>query len=226
MSLNEFTSSELVEFKGSKKGIIVNIKRKATFDEIKSSIIDRLESSIGFFNGAKICSINCECLSDIQIIMLKDDISSKFDVEFIEEENKKEITTFKTKYVNNLRSGENIEFDGDVIVMTDMKSGSQVSATCNVVVMGDISSGARVVARGNVTVMGSVSGFIHAGSNGNKNAYVVAGNLNPKVLQIAGNIAVAPDDEINESNKQNRPEIAFVSNDTIVIESYLPKTIK
>ena len=227
MSLNEFTSSELVEFKGSKKGIIVNVKRKATFDEIKSSIIDRLESSIGFFNGAKICSINCEYLSDIQIIMLKDDISSKFDVEFIEEEeNKKEITTFKTKYVNNLRSGENIEFDGDVIVMTDMKSGSQVSATCNVVVMGDISSGARVVARGNVTVMGSVSGFIHAGSNGNKNAYVVAGNLNPKVLQIAGNIAVAPDDENNESNKQNRPEIAFISNDTLVIESYLPKTIK
>jgi len=226
MSLNEFTASELVEFKGSKKGIIVNIKRKATFDEIKSSIIDRLESSIGFFNGAKICSINCECLSDIQIIMLKDDISSKFDVEFIEEENKKEITTFKTKYVNNLRSGENIEFDGDVIVMTDMKSGSQVSATCNVVVMGDISSGARVVARGNVTVMGSVSGFIHAGSNGNKNAYVVAGNLNPKVLQIAGNIAVAPDDEINESNKQNRPEIAFISNDILVIESYLPKIIK
>ena len=227
MSLNEFTSSELVEFKGSKKGIIVNIKRKATFDEIKSSIIDRLESSIGFFNGAKICSINCEYLSDIQIIMLKDDISSKFDVEFIEEEeNKKEIATFKTKYVNNLRSGENIEFDGDVIVMTDMKSGSQVSATCNVVVMGDISSGARVVARGNVTVMGSVSGFIHAGSNGNKNAYVVAGNLNPKVLQIAGNIAVAPDDENNESNKQNRPEIAFISNDTLVIESYLPKIIK
>ena len=226
MSVNEFTTGELVEFKGSKKGIIVNIKRKATFDEIKNSIIDKLESSIGFFNGAKICSINCEYLSDIQIMMLKDDISSKFDVEFIEEYNKKEITNFQTKYVTNLRSGENIEFDGDIIVMTDMKSGSQVSATCNVVVMGHISSGARVVASGNVIVMGSVSGFIHAGAHGNKNAYVVAGNLNPKVLQIAGNIAEAPDDENYEGNKQNIPEIAFVSNDIIVIESYLPKTIK
>ena len=117
MSVNEFTTGELVEFKGSKKGIIVNIKRKATFDEIKNSIIDKLESSIGFFNGAKICSINCEYLSDIQIMMLKDDISSKFDVEFIEEYNKKEITNFQTKYVTNLRSGENIEFDGDIIVM-------------------------------------------------------------------------------------------------------------
>ena len=31
MSLNEFTTSELVEFKGSKKGIIVNIKSKSNF---------------------------------------------------------------------------------------------------------------------------------------------------------------------------------------------------
>ena len=78
MSLNEFTTSELVEFKGSKKGI-------------------------GLFNGAKICSIRCEYLSDIQILMLKDDISSKFDVEFIEDYNKKEVISFQTKYVTNLR---------------------------------------------------------------------------------------------------------------------------
>ena len=226
MSVNEFTTGELVEFKGSKKGIIVNIKRKATFDEIKNSIIDKLESAIGFFNGAKICSINCEYLSDVQIMMLKDDISSKFDVEFVEEYRKKEVTSFQTKYVTNLRSGENIEFDGDIIVMKDMKSGSQVSATCNVVVMGDVSSGARVVANGNVMVMGSVQGFIHAGADGNENAYAVAGNLNPKVLQIAKNIAEAPEDESYDENKQGGPEIAFVSNGTIVIESYLPKTIK
>jgi septum site-determining protein MinC len=226
MSLNEFTTSELVEFKGSKKGIIVNIKREATFDEVKSNIINKLESSIGFFNGAKICSINCDYLSDIQIMMLKDDISSRFDVEFIEEIPIKKQKSFKTKYVNNLRSGENIEFDGDIIVMTDMKSGSQVSSTCNVVVMGDVSSGARVVANGNVIVMGSILGFIHAGANGNENAYAVAGNLNPKVLQIAKNIAEAPDEENYENNKQNGPEIAFVSNGTMVIENYLPKTIK
>ena len=226
MSLNEFTTSELVEFKGSKKGIIVNVKREATFDEVKSNIINKLESSIGFFNGAKICSINCDYLSDIQIMMLKDDISSRFDVEFIEDHPIKKQKSFKTRYVNNLRSGENIEFDGDIIVMTDMKSGSQVSSTCNVVVMGDVSSGARVVANGNVIVMGSILGFIHAGANGNENAYAVAGNLNPKVLQIAKNIAEAPDEENYENNKQNGPEIAFVSNGTMVIENYLPKTIK
>ena len=226
MSLKEFNTKGLVEFKGSKRGIIVNIKRVASFDEIKQSIVDRLESSVGFFNGAKICEINCECLSDIQIINIKDDILSRFDVEFVGEYENKEVYNFQTKYVNNLRSGENIEFDGDIIVMTDMKSGSQVSSTSNVVVMGNIDPGARVVANGNVIVMGRVKGFIHAGSLGNENAYVVANNLNAKVLQIAQNIAEAPDDENYEEEKLVSPEIALVSDGRIIIESYLPKVIK
>lgn len=225
MSLRELESKELVEFKGSKRGIIVNIKREASFEDIKQNLIDRLESSVGFFNGAKICEINSEYLSDIQIIQIKDDISSRFDIEFIEEKAEKEVIEFKTKYVSNLRSGENIEFNGDIIVMTDMKSGSRVSSTSNVVIMGDVSSGARVVANGNVVVMGSVKGFVHAGANGNDHAYVVANNLNAKILQIANNIAEAPDDE-NYEKKEIIPEIALVNDERIVIESYLPKTIK
>lgn len=225
MSLRELESKELVEFKGSKRGIIVNIKREASFEEIKQNLIDRLESSVGFFNGAKICEINSECLSDIQIIQIKDDISSRFDIEFIEEEEEKEVIEFKTKYISNLRSGENIEFNGDIIVMTDMKSGSRVSSTSNVVIMGDVSSGARVIANGNVIVMGSVKGFIHAGASGNENAYVVSNDLNARVLQIASNIAEAPDDE-NYEKKEIIPEIALVNDGRIVIESYLSKTTK
>ena len=62
----------------------------------------------------------------------------------------------------------------------------------------------RVVANGNVIVMGKVEGFIHAGAIGNKNAYVVANNLNPKVLQIAENIAEAPEMKIM-NKKNNKP---------------------
>lgn len=225
MSLRELESKELVEFKGSKRGIIVNIKREASFEEIKQNLIDRLESSVGFFNGAKIYEISSEYLSDIQIIQIKDDISSRFDIEFIEEKEEKEAIEFKTKYISNLRSGENIEFNGDIIVMTDMKSGSRVSSTSNVVIMGDVSSGARVIANGNVVVMGSVKGFVHAGASGNEHAYVVANNLNAKILQIANNIAEAPDDE-NYEKKEIIPEIALVNDGRIVIESYLSKTIK
>lgn len=227
MSLRESINQDIIEFKGSKEGIIVNIKQELPFEEIKETLINKLEASVGFFNGAKISKINSEFLSDVEILQLKDGISSKFDVEFIEDRITEEFANFNTKYVKSLRSGEHIEYDGDVVVLSDMKPGSQVISAYNTVVMGDIHSGAKIVAGGNVTVMGSILGFVHAGANGNQSAYVVSKNLRPKVLKIAEIIAEAPDDEdFSGEEKFESPDIAYVSNNRIVIESYLPLTGK
>ena len=227
MSFRKYSAEELIEFKGNKKGLIVNVKKVAPFEQVKESIIDRLEENVGFFNGAKIYQINSDYLNDVQMMMLEESITSKFDIEFVEEYKETYMNTFETKYVDNMRSGESIIFDGDVVVMSDMNPGSQVSSTRNVVVMGNIHSGARVVANGNIVVMGEVRGFVHAGAKGNNWAYVIANNLCPKILQIADNIAEAPDDEEEDIHKKNIiPEIAFVSKSRIVIESFLPKTLK
>jgi septum site-determining protein MinC len=225
MSFKASANEELVEFKGNKRGIVVNVKKKASFEEIRQSIIDKIESSVGFFNGAKICSINYDYLSDVQLLQLKEDITSKFDIEFIEQEIKVPYGVYETKYINNMRSGDNVEFEGDVVVMADMKPGCRVRATGSVVVMGDIRPGAKVISNGNVVVMGKVEGFIHAGARGNKNAYIVANNLNPMVLKIANYIAEAPDEDYTKSDDIS-PEIAFTSNEIIVIENYLPKKNK
>ena len=229
MSLRKYSTEELIEFKGNKKGLIINIKKVAPFEQVKESIIDRLEENVGFFNGAKIYQINSDYLNDVQMMMIEDAITSRFDIEFVEEKDKETyINTYETKYVDNMRSGEKVVFDGDVVVMSDMNPGSQVSSTRNVVVMGNINSGAKVVANGNIVVMGAVRGLVHAGATGNDSAYVIANSLCPKILQIADNIAEAPDDEYEESKNDKIiiPEIAFVSKDRIVIESFLPKTLK
>ena len=227
MSFRKYSTEELIEFKGNKKGLIINVKKVAPFEHVKASVIDRLEKNIGFFYGAKIYQINCDYLNDIQMIMLKDSITSKFDIEFVEDEKEAYVNTFETKYVDTMRSGENIVFDGDVVVMSDMNPGSQVISTRNVVIMGNIHVGAKVVANGNIVVMGKVQGFVHAGAKGNNWAYVIANNLCPKILQIANIIAEAPDDdESSENNERIIPEIAFVSKDRIVIESFSPKTLK
>ncbi|MFI3209686.1 MAG: septum site-determining protein MinC [Peptostreptococcaceae bacterium] len=222
--MDEITVSDLVEFKGSKNGLIVNIKKQMNFEDIRCAIIDKLESAVGFFNGAKINSINCDYLNDIQIIKIKDEIASKFDVEFMEEETVIEVnkTFIKTKYVNSLRSGINIESDGEVVVMTDMPSGSQITSGENVVVMGNVESGAKIVAKGNIVIMGYAKGFIYAGANSNENAYAVANEFKPKVIQIANCIAESPDDEFY-SEKIEGPEIAFLSDGMIIVDSYVPK---
>ncbi|AUN13257.1 cell division regulator (septum placement) [[Clostridium] sordellii] len=224
MSFKASANDELVEFKGNKRGIVINVKKDASFEEIKQSIVDKIGASVGFFNGAKICSINYNHLTDVQLLQLKEDITSRFDIEFIEEEINIPYGSYETKYVNNMRSGDNVEFEGDIVVMADMKPGCQVMATGSVVVMGDISPGAKVIAYGNVVVMGRVQGFIHAGANGNKNAYIVANNLNPMVLKIAKYIAEAPEEDYIQTYDIN-PEIAFANNETIVIESYSTKKI-
>ena len=143
MSLRKYSTEELIEFKGNKKGLIINIKKVAPFEQVKESIIDRLEENVGFFNGAKIYQINSDYLNDVQMMMIEDAITSRFDIEFVEEKDKETyINTYETKYVDNMRSGEKVVFDGDVVVMSDMNPGSQVSSTRNVVVIGNINSGA------------------------------------------------------------------------------------
>lgn len=228
MSLKKFSANDIVEFKGNKKGIIVNIKQVAPFEIVKNSIVDRLEEYVGFFNGAKICEINCDYLSDIQIMLIKEELISRFDIEFTDDYEKKQLGVFDTKYVKSLRSGENVSYDGDIVVMQDMNPGSQLTSIRDIVVMGSISAGARAIASGNIIVMGKVEGFVHAGANGNDRAYVVGNCLRPKILQIANNIAEAPDDDETDQEdvKEISPEIAFVSEGRIVIEDYLPKKYK
>ncbi|SHG88275.1 septum site-determining protein MinC [Tepidibacter thalassicus] len=199
---------DIVEFKGSKKGLIINVKECSDFEKIKEQIIKKIESAGRFFKGAKIVSINCKTLNDVEILHLKDIITSKFEIEFIEEEEEKEsifqgINEGPTKFIKNtVRSGTKIEFKG------------------NVVIVGDVNPGGQVIAHGNVLIMGSLRGVVHAGANGNRNAFVVAYNLDPIQLRIANIIAIAPEDNFQ---KPNWPEIAFIKDDYIIIEPYLNK---
>ncbi len=194
-----------IEFKGSKKGLFINIKECGDFETIKENLSEKMESSKNFFKGAKIASINCAGLSDIEKIALQDMLISKFEVQFVEEEEKKEafqgIQEGSTKFIRStLRSGTKIKFNG------------------NVVVIGDINPGGEVVANGNVIIMGSLRGVVHAGANGNRSAFVVAYNLDPMQLRIADIIAIAPEENFQ---KPNCPEIAIIKDHCITIEPYL-----
>ncbi|MCL1906176.1 MAG: septum site-determining protein MinC [Clostridiales bacterium] len=102
-----------------------------------------------------------------------------------------------------LRSGQNLHYDG------------------NVVIMGDVNPGAEVVASGHVLVMGSLRGLVHAGATGEEEATVTALALVPTQLRIAAHITRPPDDSGTELVKL--PEVARIKNDAVVIEEYQPQ---
>ena len=108
-----------------------------------------------------------------------------------------------TKFINaTVRSGQVIEYGG------------------NIVIIGDVNPGALIKARGNIVVLGSLKGVAHAGIDGNNDAIVAAYDLQPMQLRIGSVISRKPDENVVISGM---PEIARVSNGEVIIEPYLPR---
>jgi len=105
------------------------------------------------------------------------------------------------KIINKtLRSGQKVEYDGDVLIL------------------GDVNSDAYVVSSGSVIVMGNLRGVVHAGANGDETAVVMALKLGPQQIRISNYIARSPDEPDDEAEESNSPEIAYIENNAIVID--------
>ncbi|WP_297889686.1 septum site-determining protein MinC [Sulfurihydrogenibium sp.] len=101
------------------------------------------------------------------------------------------------KIINKtLRSGQTVEYDGDILIL------------------GDVNPDAYVIASGSIIVMGALRGVVHAGANGDETAIIMALKLMPQQLRIGGYIARSPD----SYEEVNQPEKAYIENNQIVIE--------
>jgi septum site-determining protein MinC len=74
-----------------------------------------------------------------------------------------------------------------------LRSGDHLEAEGSVLVLGDVNPGARVSAGGHVLVWGRLRGIAHAGCRGDAEARIVALQLRPLQLRIAGAVARGPE---------------------------------
>jgi septum site-determining protein MinC len=98
----------------------------------------------------------------------------------------------------------------------NLRSGQKISSNGNVVILGDINPGAEVVARGNILVMGSLRGIAHAGAGGDETAVVAAFRLNPTQIRIANHITRPPDGEVVTDRD---PEVARIRDGKVIIDN-------
>lgn len=132
--------------------------------------------------------------------------------ELIDEENENvsekeayehEISKLPTLYYQkNLRSGQTLSYDG------------------NVVLIGDANPGSEIIAKGDITVWGVLGGIAHAGARGNDWAKIRALKINAIQLRISGFYARRPD-SVNipfiQRTNEFTPEEARVNNREITI---------
>lgn len=104
------------------------------------------------------------------------------------------------------RSGTNIDHDGDVVVL------------------GDVNPGAHITASGDIIVWGALRGIAHAGASGADadKAVIIASSLKPLQLRIDRHICIAPAGKAKRA-RTVQPEIAYVSEGTIVVAPFTDK---
>jgi septum site-determining protein MinC len=222
----------IVIFKGTVNGLTMIIKEENDFETIFNEVANKISSAGRFFKGA---SLNVKYRGKKLSNDEKDQLfelmvrNSGAEIKSFEEDTEdygkaqsntpvqpqtkmkfkkfyffKDISEGITKfYKGTVRSGQLISFDG------------------NLVVIGDVNPGGEIVAAGNVVVMGSLRGIVHAGADGNNEAIVVALNLEPTQLRIADVITRSPDEKAGRN--QIFPEMAFIKDDMVYIEKFLPQ---
>jgi septum site-determining protein MinC len=100
-----------------------------------------------------------------------------------------------------VRSGQSLEFPG------------------NIVILGDVNPGAYVIASGDIIVMGRLNGVVHAGAEGEERAVVIGAGFFPSQLRIAQYIGRPPDEQPQrKKGRQVQTEKASIKDGGIVIE--------
>ena len=213
-----------IVFKGNSEGLVIVIPEEYDFEKAKSEIEDKVENAARFFRGARLHvtyrGITLTAREEEEIKSVLDKKSGAVIESFSKEDDTKNkplisrnstkaaVPTRKTFFSNNdegpckfvqntVRSGTRIEFDGSVVIL------------------GDVNPGGEIIASGNVIVLGTLRGMVHAGSQGNREAFIYALNLKPTQIRIAEAIARMPEDEGGNTGLQ--PEMAKIKDGIIEV---------
>lgn len=203
---------ERIAIKGNKHGInaIIQIDKFGDFQEMSEALLDRLRKGKKFYRGANlIITTDLEYINDRQIRKLKDALFDEIlikDCEFVQREDEVK------KVFSGIHEGKTKFIRGTI------RSGQIINYTGNLIIIGDVNHGAEVRALGNIIVLGILNGRVYAGDNGNNKAIIAALLLEPEILSIAGTLTISPD----EFEKANYPEVAKLRDGEMVIEPYLP----
>ena len=211
--------TSLVQIKGIRDGLLASFL-DASWEDQCAALLTQIDERSAFFQGARLAmDVGSQVLKVNDLVDLRDRLSERNVVLWAVVSESP--TTEKTSQVLGLatriskpRPEEQRQFTNAVtdetalFINKTLRSGTRVEYPGNVVVMGDINPGAEIVAEGNVIVWGRVRGMIHAGSKGNRSAFICALDLSANQLRIANEISATL-----KPQKDPKPEVASINSE-------------
>ncbi len=227
------SENKKIDLKGTKDGIIIKIIDLTDFEDVLKNLKLKFDTSATFFKDAEIVGVegfhfNIDEKKILKKVIEKDYGLSAVSLESVIERKKdtntiSEDKTIKEKNEMDLKkqpkTKEILEKYGDCtkFIKGTIRSGRLEKHDGDIVILGDVNPGAEIIAAGNIVVMGSLKGVAHAGFPNNTDAFIVSLDFRPVQLRIGEVIARSPE----EDEFEKRPEIAYLKNGLMVIESYL-----
>lgn len=200
--------AEAVSIKGTRNGLVIRVRPDASFDEVKSGLLRLMQQGCGFFHGAHF-SFHWEGDGgDLGRERELEGICRQYGMVPVEKwsGSRAEAAAASTATLLAFPSGGRCDHDAALFYPATLRSGQELERPGHIVVMGDVNPGARVVAGGDVIVIGTVRGEVFAGCGGNPHGRVVAFFLRPTALVVAGVQATLPLPEVRYAG----PVAAFV----------------
>ena len=200
-----------VVFKGTKNGLQVVLDDQVDFEEVVRRFAQRLKSADYFFRGADVTlDTGARELTEEQVLALED-LARRHRLNVVKVVSES-VTIERQKTVG----GDFVATDETLLHKKTLRSGQNIEFAGNVVILGDVNPGAQIRAGGDIVVMGTLRGVAHAGAAGNEEATVVALRLRPTQLRIGSFIGRPAEEE--DDTKSVVPEVAKIKDGTIFVE--------
>ncbi|QYJ96129.1 septum site-determining protein MinC [Shewanella alkalitolerans] len=183
-----------LELKGSSFTLSVLHINDADLDGIARELDDKLAIAPQFFLGAPLV-VNLSAISDPEYNLagLKDLlISRQLVIVGITGAPSAIANQAKALGLALVKSGKQSQTQPQLpkttkIVKQNIRSGQQIYAqNGDLIIIGAVGNGAEVIADGSIHIYGSLRGKAMAGANGDKNAVIIAQNIDAELVSIAG----------------------------------------
>lgn len=197
--------NQYIIIKGTRDGLTLYLDDSCSFEHLIDEL-DQILSQDDLANEESLVRINIQLgyryLHTDQEKILRDIIRKK---------NKLVVHNIESKIIPK-EDAIKWKEESEVRILTrTIRSGQEVEITGDLLLVGDVNPGGTVKATGNIFIMGSLQGIAHAGYQGNRQAVIMASYMNPVQLRIAELYSRSPDYEtegvymecgyIDESNK-------------------------
>ncbi len=226
---------ELFTIKGLKSGTTFLFDDRAAFPDVIHAVEEELGRAKGFFRDSPVVlhfggrNLHKEEWRELKEILHREGLQLRYAVAETEKCRDllyKEGLLVREELIVSAQEKKTIQSSAveeptALYLRRSLRSGQKHVFNGDVVLVGDINQGAEIIAGGDALVFGTLRGVVHAGYPDNHNAVVVALNLMPLQLRIGPYIARA--DEGQNTRRVQRPEVARVKDERIVIEPYQGK---